>query len=83
MNAVTIVSICCGILLAAIKLWYWWSGKKEEQRNALLKSAEKLADANLRVEQEARRTNEKVESVGPDTLVADGNKLLSGDDDGK
>lgn len=82
MSTIQIIGIVAAIILGALKIWYWWRGKKEEQRNALLKSAERLADANLRVEQEARRTNEKVESVGPDTLVADGNKLLSGDDDG-
>lgn len=78
MSALQIVGTILAFLLAAIKKWFWWSGKKSEQRNVLLKSAEKLADANLRIEQEARRTNEKIESVGPDTLVADGSKLLSG-----
>lgn len=80
MTTLQIIGALAAIILGFIKFWFWWRGKKEEQRNALLKSAEQVAKASLRVEQEARRTYEKVESVGPDTSVSDGNKLLSGDD---
>ena len=78
MTTIQLVGVIATIVLALVKFFFWWRGKKAAQTNALLKSAEELAKANLRVEQEARRTYEKVESVGPDTPVADGNQLLSG-----
>lgn len=65
------------LLLFSLVLLYF-KGRSDEKANELLRSAEKLAEKALKVEQEARRTYEKVESVGPDTSVADGNKLLSG-----
>jgi hypothetical protein len=80
MTALQIIGACAAIILGLLKFWFWWRGKRDAQKNELLKSAEKVAEASLRVEQEARRTYEKVESVGADTPVADGNKLLSGGD---
>lgn len=83
MTALEIIGAAIALLLGVLKFFFWWQGRKYDERTAMLKSAEKVADASMRIEQEARRTHERVENAGHDTLVADGNKLLSGNDDSK
>jgi len=71
------------VLSGAVSIFltgWWMRGKVEAGKLSRMfqKSAEEVAAANIRVEQESRHTNENVESVGPDTPVAVGNVLLGG-----
>lgn len=72
------ISALAALGLAIFKGWYWWKGQKDAQHEALMKSAEAVADASKRVTDEARKTARTVEGLGPDTPCADGSKLLSG-----
>jgi len=68
------VAVACGLII-----WLAYrKGAKDRETEIMRRDAEACAERNLRVEEEARRTHEAVESVGNDTPTARGNRLLSG-----
>lgn len=83
MSTTSIIGIAlagCGMLIVLALQWYYYGkGRKDERRDILLRSAEEAAEASKKIAAEARRNHAEVETLGPDTPVAVGNKLLSGD----
>ena len=73
-----IIGAIAAVGLAIYKAWAYYRGKRDAEHTAMMKSAEEYADSTRRVLDEARKTAYDVESVGPDTPVAVGNELLSG-----
>lgn len=78
LTAIKIVLALVAFFGAFAKLIAYYRGRRDMQREILLKSAEKCAEAAVRIAEEARRSAHEVESFNADTSVAIGNSLLSG-----
>lgn len=71
------------LFTACFKLYTYLKGRKDMERQIMMKSAEECAKASQKIAEAARKAANETAKYGPDTRVSDGNKLLSGNEFGK